>query len=284
MNGPEHTPSILLNTIALEPRRWAPDKKPARPLPELLPAIRKAGFRGIEIWPYHLLALEFCQIQTLSEKMAALKLSAPVVGLYPQFHLHGDEAQEEMAQWKNIIAKARMLGTRWLKIFAGRLPAAEITAQDQTILAERLAILQEWAQTSGIGICIEIHAKTLFDPPEAGFAFFQQHPHLQLNICFQPFDFQDHHATIELARQCAGKIVHVHIQGRDANHSVCMPHEGNIDYSELLPLILSENPVSTLGIEFVPAGMVTNPDQLDLELALSQAAEVKRHLQRWLST
>ena len=41
---------LLLNTLALDPNRWTPEKIAYYPLGALLVPIAEAGFGGVELW------------------------------------------------------------------------------------------------------------------------------------------------------------------------------------------------------------------------------------------
>ena len=43
-------PSLLLNTIALDPNRWTPAKQPYTHLETVLDRVVASGFRQLEIW------------------------------------------------------------------------------------------------------------------------------------------------------------------------------------------------------------------------------------------
>ena len=78
---------ILLNSIALEPNRWTTEKIPFYRLEELLEPIAQSGFRGIEVWQYHVSSLNEDAITDLTMQADDLGIDFPVLGIYPRLHL-----------------------------------------------------------------------------------------------------------------------------------------------------------------------------------------------------
>ena len=60
---------LLFNTIMLEPNRWTDPGRLTRPLEALLEPIRRAGFRDLEIWQYHISALSPSGVEGLAGRM-----------------------------------------------------------------------------------------------------------------------------------------------------------------------------------------------------------------------
>ena len=97
---------ILLNTILIEPNRWAPDKTPHRPLSEHLTTFQRAGLQTLEIWQYHVSTLDARGLANLSTHLNACALRPVALGAYPFLHLDGPEGDEAMVQLGRTVAYA----------------------------------------------------------------------------------------------------------------------------------------------------------------------------------
>lgn len=265
---------ILINTIALEPNRWTAKKIPHFSLKDLMQPIKDAGFEDVEVWQHHLTHTNIDDIRDIWKQADRMGLRFRVVGVYPVLHLDGEEALREERAQMDVIEKAVILGAPLMKIFAGTIRGAEITPQQRLLTAEHLKDWQIVAKENGLTICIELHGNTLFDPVEVGEAFLAEYPGLDIGICYQPYDFTDTAAAVALAERFRGKIMHVHLQGRrrtaDGGMEFCLLEEAEIDYRQLLPVILEGNEAVSCGIEFVK-GCTAPAEHFQVDLVLENA-------------
>jgi sugar phosphate isomerase/epimerase len=242
----------MLNSIALEPGRWGGDRQPHYTLEDLMKPTRDAGFEAMEIWQFHLTRREMADVPKIKEAGESLDLSFPVVGAYPVFHLEGEEAEEQHRVRMDLLEKAKILDTKLIKMMLGQVKGQEADDEIRNRTASELKRWQDEAKKAGIGLAAELHGGTMFHPEEEGTRFLNDHPELDLGICYQPYDFNDNDEAHALAERFAGRIVHVHLQGRKAEEKgFALLEESAIDYSTLIPKLAKENPGVTFGIEFV---------------------------------
>jgi 3-dehydroshikimate dehydratase len=182
-------PELLLNTIALDPNRWTPEKVAHFDLVDLLPTIAEAGFDALEVWQYHLSRLTDERVAALGERARALGVTFPVVGFYPVLHLEREEREREWEEMAAMIARSAALGARVVKMFAGRLGSNEA---DDEAFERSVAFAQEMAEAAaehGVTLTAETHPDTLCDSVPAARRFLDAVAAPNLRVCFQPFDF-----------------------------------------------------------------------------------------------
>jgi 3-dehydroshikimate dehydratase len=241
---------ILLNTIALEPNRWAAERRPHRPVVEIATLAREAGFEALELWQYHATVPTETEVRTLAEEAGRLAFEIPVLGAYPVFTATGEDERVQAELRETILARAQILGCDFVKFFLGRTASEKIDAEGLARTVERLARWREQARAAGIRFCAELHGGTLCDTPEAAENFLADHPELELEVCYQPFDFSDTEVALELADRFAGKVALVHLQGKRGS-DYCPLAEAEIDYRRLLPRLREQNPRARFSLEFV---------------------------------
>lgn len=244
----------ILGTIALEPNRWTGRRNPHFTLLSLLEPIRAAGFDKLEIWQWHLARLFLFEVREIRTKADDLGVSFPYIGVYPSFTLEGLEAREEERILADTLDKAELLGTQRLKIMlAAGLKGGQATPAQVQCVADRFGSWFQAARSRGIAVCVELHGNTIFDPVDAGLAFMKQFPQFDFSICFQPYDFADTAKAKALAARFAGYITHIHLQAPNpkCHGEYSLLEEGSLDYRELLPFILKDNPGATMTLEFV---------------------------------
>lgn len=247
-------PEVMLNTIALEPNRWTAEKIPRHPLGDLLQPALDAGFRALEVWQHHLVHETVDGVRKLWKRADGMGVRFPVVGAYPAFHLDGEEDDREWRSQMDILEKTVILGAPMIKLFLGKVKGSDADDALLARTADRLRRLERAAHDNGVSLAAEIHGGTLFEPVEVGERFLDHKDFDRIGVCYQPMDFHDHAAAVALADRFAGRITHVHLQGRkrtDDGHAFCLLQEADIDYAEILPRIAANNPTATYGIEFV---------------------------------
>ncbi len=245
----------ILASIVLDPNRWSRFKDPKLDLIELLPAIREAGFDKIEAWQYHLTPRSLAAVQAIRARADELGLTFPYIGVYPAFHFDGAPAREQARFQADILDKAEILGTPVLKIMLNVwLKGSDATPAQIALTAARFGAWYREAKSRGIGMCVELHGGTLFDPVDTGLQFMQDYPELDFTICYQPYDFADTDQAIALADRFAGRISHLHLQAPqppERGGMYDLLEECPLDYRRLLPHLLRANPGATLTLEFI---------------------------------
>lgn len=263
-------PQLLLNTIALDPNRWTPEKVAYFDLVDLLPAIAEDGFDALEVWQYHLSRLTDEQVARLGKRARALGIAFPVVGLYPALHLKGDECEREWREVEALIARSAMLGARVVKMFAGRLGSDEA---DDAAFARSIAFAQKMAKAAeahGMMLTAETHPDTLCDSIPATRRFLDAVAAPSLRVCFQAFDFTSTEQTLADYRALREHVVHVHLQGR-RDDRISLLEEADLDYRTFLQALAADGFDGYLCIEFVKGGIVERPEAMDVELVLANA-------------
>jgi sugar phosphate isomerase/epimerase len=262
--------TLLLNTIALDPNRWTPDKTPYYRLADLLPAVAEAGFRRLEVWQYHLSALDAEGVTALQERAQELEITFPIVGFYPALHLESDAREQEWTQQRRLLDVAARLGAHAVKIFAGQLGSAEVddAAYDRSIaFARRLA---EAAADRDLALHAETHPDTLCDAVAACRRFLADVAAPNLRLCFQPFDFTDTARAVADVEALHQHIAHVHLQGR-RDDRMCLLERAEIDYGPVFGALAAHGFDGALCIEFVEDCVVETPSAFDLDRVLANA-------------
>ena len=263
-------PHLLLNTIALDPNRWTPEKVAYFDLVDLLPALAEAGFDALEVWQYHLSRLSDEQVAALGERARSLGVTFPVVGLYPALHLDGEERAREWAAMEMLVARSADLGARVVKMFAGRLGSDEV---DEEAFERSVGFAREMAEAvaeHGLVLTAETHPDTLCDSVPATRRFLDAVAAPNLRVCFQPFDFVSTEQTLADYRALREHVVHVHLQGR-RDDRIALLEEADIDYQAFFRALAADGFDGVLCIEFVEGGVVERPEDFDLELVLANA-------------
>lgn len=260
----------ILGSIALEPRRWTSiPRYPAMTLHYLLPHIVKAGFSRVEAWQWHVTQPTLDELKIIREQADELAVTFPYIGVYPSFHMEdGPDAEAQHQICMDLIKRAGILGTKGFKIMLGNRRGSEITPEEQERHDRRFSKWYRACADHGIRIYAELHGGTLFDPWEYGKNWLDNHPELDLSICFQPFDFTNLDVTLALADIFAGKIGHIHLQAPGKNGYTLLK-DCPLDYTVLLSKILRDNPTATMTLEFVRDCIQSGP--FDLSLPLNSA-------------
>lgn len=245
----------ILGSITLDPKRWTPFKDPGIDLLDMLPRIREYGFDKLEVWQWHVTTRCLAAVRAMKEAGDALGISFPYIGVYPWFIREGIDWREQERLLADVLDKAEVLGTPMLKIMLGvGLRGGDATPEQARLTLDRFAGWYRDARARGIGMCVELHGGTMFDPIDCGVRLMEEHPELDFTICYQAFDFEDTAGALALADRFAGRISHIHLQAPQSPERGGMYElleEGTLDYRRLLPHILRANPGATMTLEFV---------------------------------
>lgn len=257
---------ILLNTILIEPNRWAPDKTPQRPLSEHLPDLQRAGFHALEIWQYHVSTLDARGLTNLSTHLDACALKPIAMGAYPFLHLDGPEGDEAMVHLGRTVAYAAHLQSEIFKIFPGRVASQQLDAAARARSVEHVRLLAQQLAERSMLLTLETHANTLCDTEESTLQLLEElSPCENVGLCFQPYTEGDTDAAIRMYDALRPHIRHVHLQNRLRDDgSVTLLEEGDwLDYRRLLAHIRDSGFDGPLSLEFT-ADMAT-PDTPDAD-------------------
>ena len=139
---------LLLNTLALDPHRWTPEKVGYYRLEALLEPIAEAGFHGVELWQYHLCRESKAEVQQLRTKAEALGVRFPVVGMYPQLHRDGtsrrkawDEPPPAALNPANSSARPASAVTTWYDHLVDAVRETNCSARSPSTCAVSVAAI-----------------------------------------------------------------------------------------------------------------------------------------------
>jgi sugar phosphate isomerase/epimerase len=261
---------LLLNSIALDPNRWTPEKTAYYKFDQLLKPIVEADFHFVEIWGYHILRENEKTITSFREIGDSLGLQFPIIGMYPKLHLNGNERQQEMDQVKKIFNDANILGTQIVKIFVGNLSTETITTAEYGRSVEFMSEMANIAKSFGLIIVGETHPKTLFDNIDSTKQLLNDVNATNFRICFQPYNFYDTNQAIRDYKVLADEVIHVHYQGRK-DDKMDLLENSDIDYEVLTKLLIESGFGGHISIEFVKDCVVKKSEDFDLHLVLTNA-------------
>mgnify|MGYP001201137590 CR=1 FL=1 len=262
--------TVLLNSIALDPNRWTKEKIPLYKLERLLTPIAETGFRFIEVWQYHISEEPEARINAIRELGDSLGLSFPVVGLYPQLHLEGEEYQREGDRIKRLFSCAKMMGAAIVKIFVGTRDSALITAKEYDRSVEVMRQMTSHAKALDLTITGETHRKTLFDTIDSCQKFIKDVNSDRFKICFQPFDLRSTDQAVSDYEHVAKDVVHVHYQGHKGN-SMDLLENSDLDYRRLTQALAQNRFGGYICIEFTKDCVVKSLSDFSLQTILNNA-------------
>jgi sugar phosphate isomerase/epimerase len=262
--------TVLLNSIALDPHRWTKEKIPFYKLERLLAPIAQTGFRFIEIWQHHVSEEPEPQINAIRKIGTSLGLSFPVVGLYPQLHLEGEEFRRESERTNRLLNYAKMLGADIVKIFVGTRDSAFIAAGEYERSVEAMRQMTNQAEALDLTITGETHQKTLFDTVSSCRRFMKDVNSDRFKICFQPFDQRSTDQALKDYELVAKDVIHVHYQGRKGD-SIDLLENSDLDCKRLTQALAHEGFSGYICIEFTKDCAVKDPSDFNLEAVLNNA-------------
>ncbi len=261
---------LLLNSIALEPNRWTPEKIAYYKFDQLLKPIVDAGFHFVEIWEYHISRESESNITNFQMIADSLGLHFPIIGIYPKLHLTGQERQQELDEVKKILNYANILGTKIVKIFVGNLSTEKITNAEYERSIEYMSEVTNHAKSFGLIIVGETHQKTLFDNLESCKKFLKEVDATNFKICFQPYNFFDTEQALRDYKVLTDDVIHVHYQGRK-DKKLELLENSDIDYDALTKTLIESDFGGHISIEFVKDCVVEKSEDFDLSLVLTNA-------------
>lgn len=261
---------ILLNSIAVEPNRWSEGKIPHFRLESLLEDIARAGFDAIEVWQNHLALLEGEEVESLVETARSFNLGFPIIGMYPRFHLEGEEREAELNRFRSMAEKMNLIDADIIKLMPGGLPSGDLNPElwEKSVGFMR-EVLEATAQYD-ILFTLETHGGTVADDPDALERFMEDLNSERIEVCWQPYDFSSTGKAIKLFDRFSGEITHLHLQGRKGGDMELLEH-ADIDYRQVLGHIFNSDFDGYISIEFVRDCVVDSPDKFDLQRVLDNA-------------
>lgn len=259
---------LLFNTIMVEPNRWTPDHVLTRPLADVLPAVRAAGFAELEIWQYHISELDRTGVEHLADAFEISELSAAALGAYPQFHLEGAAWEQMQSQLLRLVEHGRQLGIEALKVFPGRVGSADADEALWRITVDRLKWLAGQLAETGALLTMETHGNTLCDTLDSTRRLLGDLESCgNIGICFQPYTDARTDAALAAYDALGGHVRHIHLQNRRMEgRSTTLLSDGDwTDYGRFLPHVRRSGFDGIFCLEFT-AG-ITPPEGSDFDLA-----------------
>ncbi len=269
---------ILLNSIAVEPNRWSGGKIPHYRLEDLLPAISEAGFESVEIWQNHVALLDTDAVKSLADLADDLKMGFPIIGMYPRFHLEGEEREAELQRFESMVAKMDILDSDIIKLMPGQLPSSEMPPDVWERSVHFFHELLERTKDAGVIFTLETHGGTVADEPDALERFLEDVDSGRVEVCWQPYDFTSTGKAIQLYDRLADRIVHLHLQGRSDGEMELLEN-ADIDYQQVLGHIFNTDFDGYLSIEFVRDCVADSPEDFDLDLVLKNARRDRKFIE-----
>jgi sugar phosphate isomerase/epimerase len=263
---------LLLNSIALDPHRWAKDKRPSQRLDRLLPHIVDAGFHFVEVWQYHISEEEEAQIHEIRRIGDSLGLTFPVVGMYPQLHLAGEARDQEMERVRRLFTYAKTLGARVVKIFVGTQPGVSISKAEYDRSVAFMKGMAGLAKTFNLTLTGETHQKTLFDSIDSCRRFLSDVNDANFKVCFQPYDLKSTAQALLDYERLAKDVIHVHYQGRKGDR-IELLENSDLDYRRLTQALAKKGFDGYICIEFTRDCVVPSPSEFDLSVVLKNAGK-----------
>jgi sugar phosphate isomerase/epimerase len=269
--------TILLNSIALDPNRWTSEKIPYFRLLDLIEPIGEAGFRYVEVWQQHILPEDAETVMGIRDVGNALGVAFPIVGAYPKLHLDSRDQEQELEQFRQIVERAQILGSKVIKIFVGTKGSEDL---DEVEYEQSVAFLDQLVTLAGehdLRITGEMHGKTLFDGVSSTLQVVETIGSDNFSVCYQPYNFKSTNEAIEDFISVVENSIHVHYQGKKNGRLDYLEHS-DIDYAHLTRELIRQQFDGYLCIEFVKDCVVENPSDFSLGAVLANAQRDRKYI------
>lgn len=253
-------PVILLGTVLLEAERWTAAKRPSFAVSALAPAIRAAGFDGLELWENHAALADPAE----QEALARLPLPVAVLNSYCTFDDAGAAGRRRAAQ---LVRTHRAGG---VKFNFGRDPAQ---------IGTYLRHLEAWAGElpADCRLLCECHADTVLEEPDAAARILAPFAG-RVGIIVHPFGGERSRLQAWLDR-FGPAIAHLHVASRNRERTFVLLSEDADESLARLALLQAAGFAGTWTIEFTK-GVARPPEDRQelLRHAASDLAFLRRHL------
>ncbi|NOY08139.1 MAG: sugar phosphate isomerase/epimerase [Spirochaetes bacterium] len=221
---------ILLNTIMLEPKRWANPKSVTIPLVKLLPDIKKAGFSELEIWGYHVWNLGANELGSLIRELRKIDISVPSLASY--LTAQGSSKREDILNVaQRYFYLCKKLGSKQLRVFYGNRGFKESDKEYLEFIDEVFYRIFKMGQEKNIQVMAEMHDGTVIDSIEGLQRVLENRPD-DFGVVYQPYEFKTESA-IKTLEAVSGHIYSVHLQNRHRG-SFAGLSRGDVDYRRIL--------------------------------------------------
>lgn len=251
-------PAPLLGSVALEPNRWKKDSErvPSLLLSQLAGEAQKAGFAGWEIWERHYLLADEAEQSALRESFF------PVIG-WNSYYCPGYTPAEEAESIQKAIHE---LGSRLNFIKFNLGPKG-------TPFIEQVEAALTWADKlpNHVRLYCECHGGTILEDPDGAARAFSLWPEEKFSAIIHPLT-PDVDTLKKWFETLGGRIVHLHLQGRDQNRKVAAASTLADAYQQAWEVLRKNHFSGTASIEFV-AGL-NQPGESPASLFAQACADV----------
>ncbi len=258
------------------------------PLGEILPEVRKAGARHIDIWPEHH-ANQREQIQSMGYERFADMLEERQVelGMITRYDLGPFGLRDEMRIVKKLGGSMVISGSGGPKNLKGQALKMAVRA-----FIEKMKPHIEAAEQVGVVIGIENHANSLIDLPDAIKWFGECSPSRFLGLALAPYHLpQDSELIADLIEHLDHRLVHFYAwqHGRGCykklpkqQELMQLPGRGDLDF---VPILAALNKIDYTGwtevfMHPVPRGIPIMPTAEEVTNQINQA---RNYLEECLS-
>ncbi len=109
------------------------------------------------------------------------------------------------------INAAKLLGTRYLRLWCGRKKRADMTEDEAEELLKTSQKAASIAEREGVVLCLECHKKTFTEDPDDAVWLMKTVASPNFRMYWQPFQWQNAAENIENAKKIAPYAEHIHV-------------------------------------------------------------------------
>jgi sugar phosphate isomerase/epimerase len=258
------------------------------PLGEILPEVRKAGSRHIDIWPEHH-ANQREQIEAMGHErfVTLLKQHQVELGIITRYDLGPFGLQDEMKVVNRLGGSMIVCGSGGPKNLKG--PALKSAIRE---FIEKMKPHVEAAERADVTIGIENHANSLIDLPDAIEWFAEYSPSRAIGIALAPYHLpQNPELIADLISILGDRLVHFyawehgmgcHKKLPKEEEMMQMPGRGKLDF---IPILAALKKIDYRGwtevfMHPVPRGIPIMPTVGEVTAQINQA---RNYLEKCLS-
>jgi sugar phosphate isomerase/epimerase len=251
------------------------------PLSGILPEVRNAGARHIDIWPeHHANQREQIQAMGLERFAAMLKQHRVELGIITRYDLGPFGLQDEMRIVKKLGGSMVICGSGGPKKLKGQAVKAAVRE-----FVEKMKPHVEAAERAGVVIGIENHANSLIDSPDSIKWFGEFSPSRSFGIALAPYHLPQEPALIaQLIADLDLRLVHFYAwqYGRGCQKKLPKPQElmqlpgrGDLDF---VPIVAALRKINYGGwtevfMHPVPRGIPILPTKEEVTAHINQARD-----------
>lgn len=194
------------------------------------------GWDGIEIWEPHVKDLSPAALADLAARIRVLGLQVPMLSSYYDFTTSDATCAESLANGRRVLAEARVLGARSLRIFTGKTRSRDAKPEQWTRCADALRLLCDEAAADGISLSLHVHDWNLIDTVEGTRRLIDLVGRANLLVLFKPAIYHpDHLAVLDAL---ADRVWEVHLtasrKGPEGKAVDCGLGDSDVDHTALI--------------------------------------------------